>query len=77
MGDKIGLFEWQGLKGTVEICGDVGTVASRGIRNLDLYLMLACGIDFADQTPLRDGGYAIIADGSSMVFRAEKKSINN
>ena len=62
-----GVLEYQGLSVGMEICYDhtAHTLRDKGVRDLDLQVLVANGKDFIDTaTMVKEGGYHLRVDGS-------------
>jgi len=75
-GESPNSFLWDNLNIGVEICADRGRLyRDRGITELDLMLLLSCGIDTPDTNAIRPGGYAVVCDGSDRCYQAVQHKI--
>ncbi len=66
-------FWWQGFNVGLEICADRGLLYAQGCTNLDLHILVSCGIRRAETGPLKKGGYALVDDGYSRKSSYVKK----
>jgi len=72
-GKQLGVFELLGYKWGIEICADMGSLSSNGVKNLDISLMVSCGISSVNMNPVREGGYGIVVDGNQVFCNVKKK----
>ena len=62
-GTEVDTFELRGLKYGLEICSDSGILFAKGIRDLDIQILVSCGNVDIRMESVADEGYGIMNDG--------------